>query len=360
MKIKASAHSYTVNFENGLGFLSELVQRPHSFFVIDRKVYQLYRRWFTGIAEEHLLLFDAQEENKVIEQALSVCERMTHIPAKRNAWLISIGGGITQDVTGFAANILYRGVQWAFVPTTLLAACDSCIGGKTSLNYKGFKNLLGTFFPPNEVYVCAEFFSTLSQPDFFSGLGEVVKFNILMGEQGIEDLERQLPALLARDPSTVRRFTESSLTFKKNYIEQDEFDLGVRVHLNFAHTFGHAFETVSHYAIAHGSAVALGTMVANHVSLHRGWLSDGLVQRIDRIILPILPDGCDPGQWPLDLILTAIHKDKKQTDSNITAVLLQQNFELKIVHDVQHSEIETALADVSMLVAKSGRETHQE
>jgi 3-dehydroquinate synthase len=339
MKIQASAHSYTVNFENGLSFLSELVQRPQSFFVIDRKVYQLYQRWFAGIPEERLMLYDALEENKVIELALEVCERMTHIPAKRNAWLISIGGGITQDVTGFAANILYRGVQWAFVPTTLLAACDSCIGGKTSLNYKGFKNLLG---------------------NFFSGLGEVVKFNILMGEQGIENIERQLPALLARDPATVRRFTESSLAFKKNYIEQDEFDLGVRVHLNFAHTFGHAFETVSHYAIAHGSAVALGTMVANHISLHRGWLDEGLVQRIDQIILPILPDGCDPAQWPLDLILAAIHKDKKQTDSNITAVLLQQSFDLKIVHDVQSSEIETALADVSKLVAKSGRETHQE
>lgn len=351
MNIKASQHDYTVHFEDSPDFLADLLAKPDALCVVDRNVYRLYQPRFAGVDPERLMLLDALEENKGLEAALAICERMTAIPARRNAWLVSVGGGITQDVTGFAANILYRGVHWAFVPTTLLAACDSCIGGKTSLNYKGFKNLLGTFFPPDDVYVCASFFETLTDQDFLSGLGEVVKFNALMGEPGLSGLETHLPALLLRDPETVRRYTESSLAFKKTYIEQDEFDRGVRVHLNFAHTFGHAFETVSRYAVAHGSAVALGTMAANHLSLLRGWLAAETVERIDRLILPILPAGCDPAQWELSGILAAMHKDKKQTDSRITAVLLRDGFTLDIVHDVQPEEVGRALAAVSARMA---------
>lgn len=114
--------------------------------MIDQTVYDLYTSAFSEIPPARLFLLEAKEENKTIETALTICEKIIELNSKRNTRLFSFGGGIIQDITGFLANILYRGIHWTFVPTTLLAACDSCIGGKSSLNYKNYKNLLGTFF----------------------------------------------------------------------------------------------------------------------------------------------------------------------------------------------------------------------
>ncbi len=111
-------------------------------------------------------MLEANEENKVISTVLSICEKIMEMPSKRNTVLLSIGGGIIQDITGFVANVIYRGIRWIFIPTTLLAACDSCIGGKTSLNYKTYKNLLGTFYPPDEIHICSQMFRTLGEKDF--------------------------------------------------------------------------------------------------------------------------------------------------------------------------------------------------
>lgn len=269
---------------------------------------------------------------------------MTGIPAKRNVKLISFGGGIVQDVTGFVANILYRGISWTFFPTTLLAACDSCIGGKTSLNYKNYKNLLGTFYPPDEINICTPFFQTLSERDFLSGLGEVVKFNVMFGEAGIQKMEDNIEALLARKEDKLKEFVENSLSFKKTYIEKDEFDRGIRIHLNFAHTFGHAFETISGYLIPHGTAVAMGTIVANRISLERGWLTESQVTRVEKVLWQIIHIDKDNVNVNMDDVIAAIHKDKKQVGMELTAVLMKGDMQLEIVHDVKREEIEAAVS----------------
>ena len=115
-----------------------------------------------------------------------------------------------------------------------MTACDRCIGGKTSLNYKLFNNLLGTFYPPDKTYICPHFFATLAQRDFESGLGEVVKFNIMFGPKGIDAIDQKIDRLLSRDPKKLELCVEKSLQFKKTYIEADEFDWDVRIQLNFA------------------------------------------------------------------------------------------------------------------------------
>lgn len=345
MDIHSKFKTYHVTVNTSFDGLEQFEVDSNTMVVIDKKLFDLYGdRFFTRIPKNQLILIEAVEENKVIETALHICEKMTIIPAKRNAKLISFGGGIVQDITGFAANILYRGIQWTFYPTTLLAACDSCIGGKTSLNYQSFKNLLGTFFPPDEIYIYTPFFKTLSERDFESGLGEVVKFNVMYGDEGIRNMEDNIGALLERDDATLDRFVNSSLQFKKKYIEEDEFDRGIRVHLNFAHTFGHAFEATSHYAIPHGTAVAMGTIVANRISLARGWLSEDKVVRIESLLWKIIHVDVSNMHVDMEAILNAIHKDKKQTDSNITAVLmLNDNMQLEVVHDVTGNEIKDAV-----------------
>ena len=110
---------------------------------------------------------------------------------------------------------------------------------------------MGTFYPPDQIQICTPFFKSLSEKDFESGLGEVVKFNVMYGEKGIKKVEENINLLLARDEKTLEEFVYNSLAFKKAFIEQDEFDRGIRIHLNYAHTFGHAFETMSNYVIPH-------------------------------------------------------------------------------------------------------------
>lgn len=348
MIIKSSTKNYEVTIHQNLEFFDSLVGgNRQCMYVIDQNVYRLYYdQLFSKCSPDEIFLVEAIETNKVIDTALAICERMTAIPAKRNAHLISIGGGIIQDITGFAANILYRGIHWTFVPTTLLAACDSCIGGKTSLNYKSFKNLLGTFYPPDSIHICPLFFHTLSGHDFESGLGEVVKFNLMYGEAGLLRMEKDICRLCSRDETTLNKYVETSLLFKKDFIEEDEFDRGIRIHLNFAHTFGHAFESMSNYAIPHGTAVAIGMLVANRISLDRLWLTPDFVTRMEAVLLQII--HVDIQSIPLDFtkIIMAIRKDKKQTNTDLTAVLMYDEMKLKVIHDLKPEEVENAVSYV--------------
>lgn len=344
MIIKSKFKDYEVIFKKNSDFLKPYFEEQYSFFVIDKNVYDLYQKTiFADLPSEKIWLIDAVESKKNIQTVLDICEEMTKLAAKRNIHLVSVGGGITQDITGLVANILYRGIQWTFVPTTLLAACDSCIGGKTSLNYKSFKNLLGTFYPPDRIIIYPNVLKTLTENDYKSGLGEVLKFNIMYGEEGITNIEKNLDALLCRDEELVAKFIESSLAFKKTFIEEDEFDRGIRIHLNFAHTFGHAIESVTQYKIPHGTAVAMGTIVADYISYSRQYLEKDVIQRIEKLLLKIIPDfGKIISDIEIDDIIVAIRKDKKQTDAHINAVLFDENMQLKICKDVEQKEIEEA------------------
>lgn len=340
MKIKSRLKEYEVIFEQGLGFLAELVKNPLAQYVIDSNVYQLYQAYFSEINIDRLILVEANEQSKVIETALEICEKMTNIPAKRNAVLVSIGGGIIQDITGFAANILYRGIKWIFVPTTLLAQSDSCIGGKTSLNYHKYKNLLGTFYPPDIIYICPEFVNTLSQADFESGMGEVIKFNIMRGKEGIEHIESSMSLLMKRESNAVKEAIQNSLEFKKDFIEKDEFDKGERIKLNFAHTFGHAVETVTNYQIPHGTAVAIGMIMADSISAERGLLKKETARKSEKLLQQVIHINFLVMDKPKEEFIQAMRKDKKQIDSGLTAVLMTDvPKDLKIVHDITIEEV---------------------
>lgn len=347
MNIRSSNKEYYVVMESDLSFIEQLVHTENAEFIIDQNVYHLYCNSFVDIPENRLLLVEATEENKVIQTALAICEKITEIPAKRNATIISIGGGIIQDITGFVANITYRGIHWIFVPTTLLSACDSCIGGKTSLNYKSYKNLLGTFYAPDVIHICPDFFGTLTERDYMSGLGEVIKFNIMTGECGISNVEANIQDLLNRKKTVINHFVESSLLFKKKYIEIDEFDWGERVKLNFAHTFGHAIEVVSKYEIPHGTAVAIGMIIADYIAYKRGYVSQEIIKRAERLLLQVIKIDSSLLVCPIKQYLDVIRKDKKQIDSNITTVLFteyKEKPELTVVHDTTEQEIQEGIA----------------
>ncbi|MEG1301010.1 MAG: hypothetical protein RSC93_09925 [Erysipelotrichaceae bacterium] len=343
MKIKSNIKDYEVKIEKNDDFLYDLHNIDNSLFVIDRNVYKLYYKYFSRIPNESMFLIDATEDNKTIETALKICDEFMKIPAKRNATMITIGGGICQDITGFAANILYRGVNWILVPTTLLSACDSCIGSKTSLNYKKYKNLLGTFYPPNELHIYSEFFKTLTDRDFQSGLGEVVKFNVMRGTSGINNLENKMQLLLNRDKETIDEFVLSSLEFKRPFIESDEFDKGNRISLNFAHTFGHAIESVSNYVIPHGTAVAIGMLMANYISERKGLISLKIRMRIEKLTVKIINVELRNQFFNEADIIEAMGNDKKRKGKKLAAVLLDSKFDTIVHYDLENDDVISAI-----------------
>lgn len=344
MEIKSRFKTYTVNFVENLAVIHSLAESQETFFVFDAHVYELYKSELPKIPMDRLYLLEALESNKNMSTVLDICEQMTTMAAKRNTHLVSVGGGIVQDITGFVANCLYRGIKWTFYPSTLLAACDSCIGGKSSLNYKGFKNLLGSFYPPDEIYIYPQFFSTLSNKDYCSGLGEVVKFNVIAGGSRFDHLEQDIDDILMHDYKKLLSYVHTSLEFKKNFIEEDEFDRGIRILLNFAHTFGHALESVSSYAVPHGSAVAIGMMIANNISFQRGFLDKEYTNRIAHVCKKILGNIVIKSDWMnINDWIAAIHKDKKQTSESINAVLIKKDKTLAIFKDIEKNEIEKAI-----------------
>jgi len=266
--------------------------------------------------------------------------------------MISIGGGIVQDITGFAASTIYRGINWIFVPTTLLAQSDSCIGSKTSLNYKSYKNLIGSFFPPNDIYLCPRFTDTLLSEDYFSGLGEVIKLHLMGGEKIARELMANLPSIAMRkDASALLLAIEKSLGVKLSHMLDDEFDTGKRNLLNYGHCFGHAVESTSAFAIPHGQAVVIGMMFANIVAKNRGILNDELFKSIhNQALLPALVSKPSISHLDTDTIFAAMKMDKKRIGEGLVLVLLSNGFEMKKIEDLTYDELRSANLELQKLI----------
>jgi 3-dehydroquinate synthase len=216
--------------------------------LVDKNVRSLY-----NIQHSKLIEIEAIEENKSIETVLSVCERLLEYKFDKGHTLIVIGGGILQDIGAFTAKMYKRGINWQFVPTTLLSQCDSCIGGKTALNFKTYKNQLALFSAPQKVTIDTRFLTTLNDKDIISGYGEVIKLFLIGGSYYINNLKSY----------NIDSIIYHSLMIKKAIIEYDEFELLERKSLNYGHSFGHVIETLTNYQIPHGEAVLLGIQIIN-------------------------------------------------------------------------------------------------
>ena len=340
--VHSNVRDYTVHFHDNVQFINSFSRFAKRLFVIDAEVWRLHSEGcLAGIPQEELMLFAVSEERKTLDGVMEIYDRLMASSAKKNMTLISIGGGIVQDVTGFVTSTLYRGLNWIFVPTTLLAQSDSCIGSKTSLNYKRYKNLIGTFYPPAEVHISTAFLQTLREGDFRSGLGEVAKLHLMGGQASAEDFAAALPAILHRDDTALTTAIRSSLAIKLSYMEGDEFDTGRRNLLNYGHCFGHALETVTDYAIPHGQAVVIGMLLANELAVQRGLLAAAAAEQIAGGSLKRILDFRLAQIKPsMPSLIDAMKQDKKRIGNDLVMVMLTDGMELIKADDVTPAEIE--------------------
>jgi 3-dehydroquinate synthase len=338
-------HDYDVTFESDAGFLERLAALDDRVLVVDEGVWRHHRNGcLASFDPGETIVLPISEAVKTIESVTELYDRLIERAAKRNITLVSVGGGITQDITGFAASTLYRGVNWVFVPTTLLAQADSCIGSKTSLNYRHYKNLLGTFYPPTEVHVYAQFLATQAESDYLSGLGEVVKLHVMGGREAANRYETALPDLIARDPATVLTAVRDSLAIKVSYVEGDEFDTGRRNLLNFGHCFGHAIESATGFGVPHGQAVVLGMMIAGMVAQSRGLLSEETEHYLlERLFVPSLAPSVSLASMESGAVIEAMKRDKKRVGAGLALVMATDGLQMLKALDVTEDEALFAL-----------------
>lgn len=308
------------------------------------------------------MLIKATETTKKIGTVMDICEWLLEQDADRNALVVAIGGGITSDMTGFAASIYKRGVRFAYVPTTLLAQVDAAIGGKTGVNLDKYKNILGTIRQPEFTYICPQLLETLSNRDFLSGVAEMLKTFVIEDKEenyynavgllsdmnvefctkmaaGVDEAEAWQGCVAANSSELLKLICEAAKV-KAGVVSRDQFEGGERRKLNLGHTFAHAIETIArrrHDDVTHGEAVAMGMVIAAELSSRYAKVNEewaevcdfGLYQSFEDDFLSVgLPINCP---YRIEDMAEIMRKDKKAESGKVHFVLPAAVGDVRIV-----------------------------
>lgn len=304
-----TSHSgiYSVKFQNDISV--NTLENLGTHFLIDINVIS-HIQDFLDTTNKEVLIINATEETKSYLGIEPIISNLLEKKLKKDSVLVAIGGGITQDITCFIANTFMRGIQWNFIPTTLLSQADSCIGSKSSINFGSYKNLLGSFTPPRNIIISNKFLTTLDEKEIRSGIGEIIKLYLIDGKIVDSDTIK----------NDLNYHLYQTLQIKKSFIEYDEFDKGIRNILNYGHCFGHAIESATNFKIPHGIAVSMGMDIANQIAYNMN-LIDSLYFKSMREIL--VSNYKTYANFPIETktLFSALTKDKKNTGNNINIVL---------------------------------------
>ena len=317
INIKSKLYNYKVRFTND--FVTELrINDRKCTYVIDRNVYSIYQDRFKDINKDYIFFMDASESKKTMDTVMDIISFWKKLSVQKDWQAVCFGGGITQDVTTIASNLYLRNIDWVFFPTTLLAMCDSCIGGKCGINFGIYKNQIGVFYPPKEVIIDTLFLSSLTKEDYLNGWGEILKFSLTSDPgffDGVEKISQYIPF------SNIEECIYRGLLIKKDIIEKDEFESDLRRVLNYGHTFGHALEAHTKNCIPHGKGVIWGIDVVNYISMKEKLISEKLYLEIKFMIKRAFLQNEIVIDKP-DELFEIIRTDKKAKGETISLALL--------------------------------------
>ncbi|MEM3402959.1 MAG: 3-dehydroquinate synthase [Nitrososphaeria archaeon] len=273
------------------------------------------------------------ERYKNITTATYIWRRLLEKKFTRKSLLIALGGGVVGDLAGFVASTFMRGIYFSQVPTTLLAQVDSGIGGKTGINFKG-KNTIGTFYQPKFILVDTQFLDTLPNLEYLNGLAEVVKYGVIRDVEFFKFLENNVGEIKAKDQLVLQKIVKRCVEMKVSVVEADERETGLRMILNFGHTFGHSIEKLTNYRLRHGFAVSIGMMMASKVATE----ITGFHQ-LDRLESLLKNLGL-PTSTKLDLesVVKETSKDKKAWYGK-TVLVLPERIGKVTINEVEQKDI---------------------
>lgn len=337
------------------GLLEELqefsTENKRLCIVTDSNVDKLYGNELLELLKDKCLkavkyVFPAGEEHKTLDTVKSLYKFLIEEGFDRKDMLIALGGGVVGDLTGYTAATYLRGIDFIQLPTTLLAQSDSSIGGKTGVDFDGYKNMVGAFKMPRLVYMNLSVLKTLEERQFFSGFAEVMKHGIIRDAIFYEWLLDNMYEICERDLDTLEEMIMRSCSVKKLVVEKDPLEQGDRALLNLGHTIGHAIEKAKNFELYHGECVALGIVAAAFISWKKELLSmDEYYEIRDMFVpfyLPISVDNIDPEE-----ILRLTKADKKMEAGTIKFVLLKKIGKAIINTSVTDEEILAAINEIN-------------
>ena len=338
LKINTKTQKYSIIIGSNLVANVSKILKENSInfkqclLIIDRNISQKYISKIKKSLNKkkiHVHLFKANEINKNFSSINKILDILLNKNFSREDCVISIGGGITGDVSGFAASLFKRGLKFVNIPTTLLSQVDSSIGGKTGINTKYGKNLIGSFYQPDLVISDIQFLKTLPKRELICGYGEILKHSLIANKSFYKFLDKNSDKILQLSSPFIEKAIYESCKIKKNVVEKDEKEKGLRKILNFGHTFAHAYEASLGYSkkLNHGEAVILGIKSALNFSF-----KNDLIQRNDyKSIISHISKANLPSKInkffkirDLNKILSFMIKDKKNNSDKINLVLLKK------------------------------------
>ena len=340
IKVNTDSNNYPVYIgSNIFKDLPELINKnnlPKRVFVIlDKNVKRIYgssiRKIINGLADKkYFLVLPASERLKSFKTVYRIFSYLFEERFGRDTLYIVIGGGTIGDVAGFTASIYMRGVQLVHIPTTLLAAVDSSIGGKTGINFNEAKNLIGTFYHPALVLIDTNFLKSLPENELISGFGEIIKYSYLTDGDLYSTLLSDYELLLRKDLNFLEKIIYESVKIKSAVLLKDEYEkTGLRKILNFGHTFAHAFESNSAYKLAHGKAVIAGIISALFLSAEIGLISEKQLNYMLKLPLKF-KSSIQLKNLNEKELLRLMEFDKKNREGKIKFVLIKDFGEILI------------------------------
>ena len=342
-------------------FLADIAVQ-NTMLLIDENVLNLHEKCFEGFDS---IAIPSGESQKRIEAVEYIIAALLDAGIDRNGTLIGIGGGVVTDLTGFIASVYLRGINFGFLPTTLLAMCDASIGGKNGINFGAFKNMVGTITQPNFIAFYPAFLSTLSDREFNSGMAEVIKHAVINGGALQKFLQDNRRATLFENPEKIKKLCQLAVEVKVTVVEKDEKEDGLRKKLNLGHTIGHAIEALNDLTApvgflqarteskanppgasekTHGECVAIGMVLAARIAVREGLAKEELVEEII--------DYCAAYSLPVkteikpELLMEKILKDKKRKSGEIDFIIPHGFGDVRIV-PLALTELENHLKEMA-------------
>jgi len=267
---------------------------------------------------------DSGEKSKSFRTYQQIINKLIDLEFSRSDLIIAFGGGVVGDISGFCASSFLRGIDYIQIPTTLLAQVDSSVGGKTAINVPQGKNLVGAFYNPRVVLISTVYLKTLSEREYKSGLGEVVKYSLIGNKKLKKLLEEHTEKVINRDDKILIKIIEESIKTKSKIVTKDEKEGGIRAILNFGHTFGHAIEAFNKYKnLSHGAAITLGMIIASKISYYEGHIKnhqlDNIINMIDSLNL-----DTDYSKYNYSDLIKYVKSDKKISKGKLNLVLINK------------------------------------
>lgn len=296
-------------------------------------------------------VFEAGEPRKNLSTIEKMYSFLIENHFDRKDVLFALGGGVVGDMTGFLAATYLRGIRFVQIPTSLLAMVDSSIGGKTGVDFNGYKNMVGAFHMPSYVCINPAVLNTLPEREFISGFAEIIKHSIIKDKEYFEYLKKYSEAALNKDYEVLTSIIYKSCLIKKSVVEEDPAEKGIRAILNFGHTIGHAIEKFSDFELLHGECVSLGSICALYISMKRGLISpeeyNSACDLFAAYKLPVTLNSISHSD--IDAIINITKNDKKSDNNTIKFILTEHIGNAFADKSVSDSEMAEAISSIIVI-----------